>query len=99
MSDYDSNFTIDEHLGSSCLDFMENSLRRHSTKLASKVNPVQLSHLRSNLYSNFTIQAHLELVSRTYGEQPWRSLYKTASRVKIGATQSLEVQYGIQTHF
>ena len=69
MSDYDSNFTIDEHLGSSCLDFMENSLRRHSTKLASKVNPVQLSHLRSDLDSNFTIQAHLELIARTL----WRT--------------------------
>ena len=75
MSDYDSNFTIDEHLGSSCLDFMENSLRRHSTKLASKVNPVQLSHLRSNLDSNFTIQAHLELVDRT--------LWRTALEVTV----------------
>ena len=38
------------------------------------------------------------LPSTVYGEQPWRSLYKTASRVKIGATQSLEVQYGIRLH-
>ena len=38
MSHYDSNFTIEAHLGASCFDFMENSLRGHSTNLASRVN-------------------------------------------------------------
>ena len=92
MSDHDSNFTIDEHLESSCLDFMENSLRRHSTKLASKVNPVQLSHLRSDLDSNFTIEAHLGANSQDFMENSLRGQRpKLASRARVGTTQSFEV--------
>ena len=40
-----------------------------------KSTQVQLSHLRSNLDSNFTIQAHLELVDRT--------LWRTALEVTV----------------
>ena len=57
MSDYDSNFTIIEaHLWASCLDYGEQVIVQI---LPTESTQVQLSHLRSNMDSNFTIQAHL----------------------------------------
>ena len=53
---------------------------------------VQLSHLRSNLDSDFAIEAHLGANSLG-GQSP-----KLASRAKISLTQSFEVRFGFRLH-
>ena len=59
----------------------------------------QLSHLRSDLDSNFTIEAHLGANSQDFmenslgGQRP-----KLASRAKVGTTQSFEVRFGLRLH-
>ena len=45
MCDFDSDFSIEVHLGASCLDFMENSLRGHSTKLGASCQDFMYAYL------------------------------------------------------
>ena len=60
---------------------------------------VQLSHLISDLDSDFTIEAHLGANSQDFmenslgGQRP-----KLASRAKVGTTQSFEVRFGLRLH-
>ena len=60
---------------------------------------VQLSHLMSDLDSDFTIEAHFGANSQDFmenslgGQRP-----KLASRAKVGTTQSFEVRFGLRLH-
>ena len=60
---------------------------------------VQLSHLMSDLDSDFTIEAHLGANSQDFMENSLRGQRpKLASRAKVGTTQSFEVRFGFRLH-
>ena len=58
-SDFDSDFTIEVHLGANCQDFKENSLRGQRLNWPLMARGVELRYLRSNFDSDFTIEVHL----------------------------------------
>ena len=62
MSDFDSDFTIWAHLGASCLDFMENSLGGHITKVTSKA---QEAITQSDHFFSVTSEAVLHKILAT----------------------------------
>ena len=91
-SDFDSDFTIEVHLGANCQDFKENSLRGQRTKLASNGQVAELRHLRSDFDSNFTIEVHMRANSQDLKENSLRGQRtKLASNGQGSRTQVFEV--------